>query len=208
MFPGPPTWLRDRPPGVSSRLHRGDGAPTAWRSESGVSVDLPLTLDILEMDASSHRLLWWVMAEIGLHNNTPVVTNVAMGAEDGLDLVRLQREFRWYTPLDVVTRIAPRLIARGQDPYTWEFPVTGYPEASIAEHTEGRRLSNEFLEDIAREYLEHGRGYVKEMAAAHQVSPSTIASWVHKARTRGIISDTSRGVKGGAWVKREDRKPG
>ncbi len=171
-------------------------------------MDLPVTLDLLEMDARSDRLLWWVSAEIGLHDNSPVVKNLAMGADKGLDLVRLQREFRWYTPLDVVTRIVPRLIARGQDPYTWEFPVTGYPEAAIVEKTVGRRLSDEFLEDISREYLEFGRGYVKEMAAAHQVSPSTIASWVHKARTRGIISDTSRGVKGGVWVNKEDRKPG
>lgn len=169
---------------------------------------MPVVLDLVEMDARAERPLWWVAAEIGLHENSPVVTTLAVGAEEGLDLVRLQRDFRWYTPLDVATRIVPRLVARGQDPYTWEFPVTGYPEASVVEKTQGRRLSDEFLEDVAREYLGYGRGYVKQMAAAHQVSPSTIASWVHKARARGIISDTSRGVKGGVWVNRDDRQPG
>ncbi len=48
--------------------------------------------------------------------------------------------------------------------------VTGYPEASLVGKTHGRRLSDEFLEDIARVYLECGPGYAKKMAAAQSTS--------------------------------------
>lgn len=167
-----------------------------------------MILDLIEIDSETRRLSWWVFATVGPGPTEPVVTQLVLGAVDGLDLIRLQRDFRWHTPLEVVTRIVPRLLALGRDPYAWEYPVTGYPEASEPSRTQGRQLSDEFLEDIALEYLQYGRGYAKQMAAAHQVSESTIASWVHKARTRGILTDTRRGAKGGQWVGKSMRAPG
>ena len=207
MLADDPAWHQDRPTGVSSRLHPGQGPKTVWLTDAEVRVELPAILDLIEIDALTHQPVWWVFATVGVHQNTPVVTQLLLGAADGLDVVRLQREFRWHTPLDVVTRIVPRLIALGQDPYSWDYPVTGYPEASTPARTHGRQLSDEFLEDIALEYLQYGRGYAKQMAAAHQVSESTIASWVHKARTRGILTDTRRGAKGGQWVGKPKRRP-
>jgi hypothetical protein len=109
-------------------------------------------------------------------------------------------------PLDVLTRLVPRLLARGEDPFSHDFPITGYPEVSLPQTTDGRQLSDEFLEDIAREYLQLGRGYIRKMAQSHHVSERTIASWVHKARERGILTATRRGARGGQWVEREARQ--
>lgn len=199
-------WFGGRPAGVSSRLHRAGEPITPWVCDSGVTVELPVALDLVEVDSATGQTRWWVVAHIGLVADSPVVTHLALGAQEGLDLMRLQREFRWQTPIDVISRIVPRLISLGLDPFTYEFPVDGFPEASLPVRTQGRQLSDEFLEDIAREYLQHGRGYVKELASAHQVSERTITSWVHKARQRGIITDTRRGAKGGQWVDRDNRK--
>lgn len=206
MFADDAAWHRNRPPGVSSRLHPGQGSKTTWLTDAGVRVELPVILDLMEIDPLTQQPLWWVLATVGLHQNSPVVTGLELGCAQGLDLVRLQREFRWQTPLDVVTRIVPRLLTLGQDPYSWEYPVSGYPEASTPARTQGRKLSDEFLEDIALEYLQYGRGYARQMAAVHQVSESTIASWVHKARSRGILTDTRRGAKGGQWVGKPKRR--
>lgn len=143
-----------RPAGVSSRLHPGTGPTTSWHADNGARVDLPVVLDLVEIEEATGRVRWWVVATIGAPRGTPVVVHMSIGAEEGLDVIRLQREFRWQTPVDVVTRIVPRLLQRGEDPFRHEYPITGYPEASLLKATQGRQLSDEFLEDIAREYLQ------------------------------------------------------
>jgi transposase-like protein len=60
-----------------------------------------------------------------------------------------------------------------------------------------RRLSSEFLEDIAREYLTLGPGYSRTLSISYQVSPRTVVSWVEKARSRGILSPAQPGRHGG-----------
>ena len=112
--------------------------------------------------------------------------------------MELQREFRWKTPLEVVTALLPRLLLDGVDPYTIDLPVTGFPAAAIQPMRRRRYLSEEFLETIAREYLVRGRGYAASLAGEYFVSPRTVISWVEKARARGMLSaPPRRGAVGG-----------
>mgnify|MGYP003945823937 FL=1 len=205
MVADPRAWFAGRPPGVSSRLTPGGGTKSLWQAEYNVAIELPVVLDLVEIDPTSGDPVWWVAATVDLRDRVPTLTHVFVGAEGGLDPVLLQREFRWLTPVEVVTRMVPRLIAEGTDPFNYNFPATGHPEASSVDRMSGRQLSNEFLEDVAREYLAQGRGYAAKMAAAHQVSERTAKSWVEKARRRGILTKTRPGSKGGEWVPKSRR---
>ena len=126
---------------------------------------------------------------------------LSLAAKDGLDLVQLQREFRWASPLSVVTGILPRLIAAGSDPFATDIPVSGFP--AVADQPDRRHgtLSDEFLTTIAREYLLRRRGYAASMAQEYFVSPRTVVSWVEKARARGLLSaPPHRGATGGHLI--------
>lgn len=125
----------------------------------------------------------------------PALVSLSVRSERGLQTELLQSRFRWSGPLEVVTRLVPRLISRGIDPFAYAFPTDGFPE--VTHPRQGRGLSQEFLEDIARRYVQIGRGYSHVLAAEYCVSPRTAVSWVEKARKRGILSDTSPGRVGG-----------
>ena len=43
---------------------------------------------------------------------------------------RMQREFRWASPLEMVRGGVPSLLDRGIDPFEHELPLTGLPEAA------------------------------------------------------------------------------
>jgi hypothetical protein len=205
MIADPLAWFAGRPPGVSSRLAPIAGTKSVWQVDSSIAVELPVVLDLVEIDAASGSPLWWVAATLDLRDGAPVLTRVTVEADDGLDAILLQREFRWLTPLEVITRIVPRLLADGLDPFSYDYPATDYPDAAAINRLSGRRLSDEFLEDVAREYLTLGRGYAHTMASTHHVSERTVASWVEKARKRGILTDTRPGAKGGQWVPASQR---
>ncbi len=122
-----------------------------------------------------------------------------------MDPARLQRNFRWATPLDIVTITVPELLAAGLDPYQFSYPPSGFPEAASVERAAPTRLTDEFLTEIAARYVLIGRGYAKKIAAQRHVSPRTVVSWIEKARERGILSGTTSGSVGG--TVRSGRRP-
>ena len=98
------------------------------------------------------------------------------------------------------------LIARGIDPFEHDYPVDGFP--GVIDRATGpanRALSDEFLEQVAREYLEIGRGYARTIALERGVTRRTVVSWIEKARARGILSPTEPGRQGGSIVASDAR---
>jgi len=189
-FPG-------RPIGRSSRARPDPTTPQQiWISPGGTPVPLPLIIDIIELDPDG-QLNWSVQATVGLRQDQPALLDVCIrageGLDGGLDTLELQQHFRWNTPMDIVTRLLPRLIDDGQDPFTTDLPTNDYPE--VTQPRPGPRLTREFLTDIAREYLTAERPYPHTMAAHHGVTPRTIVSWIEKARKLGILKPGQRGKK-------------
>ena len=147
-------------------------------------------------------------ATVDLVDGVPTLVRFVAEAAGGLDLVRLQREFRWATPIDVVTRLVPEIVAGGGDPFDHEYPVDGFPEVIDAIRTPvNRALDDAFLEGIAREYLTRGRGYAQQIATARGVSRRTVVSWVEKARRRGILTSPGPGIHGGEIIPPGRRAP-
>lgn len=186
----------DRPVGVSSRVRPADARRTPWLSPDGTVVDLPLVVDIVSLD-QRRQVEWRIESTVARVEGEPRVVRTEFSSSTGLDLRRLQAEFRWRTPLDIVTRTVPALIAAGRDPYTHDYAVRGYPDAAVLHRAPQRRLSDEFLLDVARRYVDSGRGYSAVLAEHYQVSTRTVVSWVEKARERGLLGPTSPGVAGG-----------
>jgi hypothetical protein len=197
-----------RPAGVSSRLRHGHSRRRqAWTAENGQVVELPVVLDLVEVDPRTRNERWRVEATVDLVDGEPALCHVELQSADGLDTLRLQREFRWMTPVDAVRRIAPAMLADGLDPFDQDFPFTGYPHVARARDLVDGRLTDEFLEDVATEYLSWGRGYADRMATEHRVSKRTVVGWVVKARERGILSQVRPGQYGGELVPRSKRRP-
>lgn len=105
-------------------------------------------------------------------------------APTGLDPTALQRDFRWASPLEVVTGLMPALLDAGIDPFDKDLPLTGFPAVATRQRARQRILSDQFLTTIAREYTLRGRGYAASLAEEYVVSPRTVVSWIEKARTR------------------------
>lgn len=201
-----PHHLHHRPPGLSSRLRTAPGPRHPWTAPNGQIVDLPLVLDLIELSDDRH-LRWSVEATIDGIDDEPRLTHVVISADDGLHPVALQRSFRWSTPLDVVRRAVPALLAAGTDPYTYAFPADGYPASAEIGRGLQRALTDEFLEDIAHRYLELGRGYAKTIAYERGVSTRTAVSWIEKARQRGILTPVPPGSHGGRIIPPHHRPP-
>ncbi len=183
-----------RRPGISSRLHRATRR-ASWTAANGQVVDLPVILDIVE--SAGGELLWSVAATVDLVEGEPRLVALTLQHPSGMDPHRMRREFRWATPVEVVTRTVPALMARGLDPFEHDYAVSGYPDAADPDHAPRRRLTEEFLEEIARRYLDLGRGYADELALEYSVSRRTAISWVEKARQRGVLTETRPGAVGG-----------
>lgn len=187
----------NRPVGVSSRVRRLPGPAQRWRAGNGTYVELPLVIDYVVTDSSGTTGLL-IEATVELYESRPVVQSMSLSNPRGLDLAGLQREFRWQTPLDLVERMIPRLLAEGVDVYAIDLPVTGFPEIATGSRNGRGELSDAFLRDIAEEYVRLGRGYAKRMALERNVSPRTVVSWVVKARERGILGPAPKpGAYGG-----------
>lgn len=152
------------------------------------------------VDADTGETGWLIEATIDLVDDAPALTRLDARSPRGLDLVRMQREFRWASPLDIVTRTIPQLLVNGIDPFAFDYPVTGFPGAADIGGAVNARLTDAFLEEIAREYLKVGRGYAQTIAVERQVSPRTVVSWVEKARRRGILTPVAQGGFGGKIV--------
>lgn len=165
----------------------------------GVTIDLPIVVDWVWTDPSTGNVQVRIEATVDLVGGAPAIVQMAFDSPLGLDITELQREFRWATPLEVVTGLIPKLVADGLDPFAQEIPVTGFPAVAV-QPTRRRKgaLSDEFLETIVREYLVRGRGYALSLADEYYVTPRTVVSWVEKARSRGILSaPPRRGAVGG-----------
>lgn len=204
-----PTESRVLPSTVrSSRLRRLAGPHRHWRADNGCEVELPVCLELVQRDSVTGRIAWKVEATIRLVRNAPALTRMMVTAAAGIDPVYIQRFFRWATPLDVVRQTVPALIAKGRDPYAHDYAVDGYPDAADinARLTPGRR-TDEFLEEVARQYLAIGRGYAQAIAGQRQVSQRTVVNWIQKARQRGILSTVPKGSIGGCIVPTAERRP-
>ena len=154
-------------------------------------MDLPVVLDILSRSPEG-ATAWCIEATVSCIDGEPRITRAAFEAADGLDARRLQAEFRWATPLDVVTRTVPQLISAGRDIYSHDFAPRGYPDAAELIRAPQRRLSDAFLLDVAQRYVDSGRGYAATLAEHYRVSPRTVVSWVEKARQRGLLTALER----------------
>lgn len=187
-----------RPTGISSRVTRLAGSPgKPWKVREGIVVDLPVVVDWVCVDATG-REETRVEATVDLVDGVPRVVGVQLTAATGLNLGALQREFRWASPLEVVTGLMPHLLETGIDPFTVDLPLTGFPAVAARPERRPAKLSDEFLTTIAREYTVRGRGYATSLAREYFVSPRTVVSWVEKARARGLLTPPpSRGSVGG-----------
>lgn len=196
-----------RAPGLSSRLRRLPGRRHPWTSPDGQVVDLPVVLDLVNLRPGDWRLLWRVEATVDLVAGRPRVTRMVVASDTGLDPSWLQEKFRWATPLDIVTRAVPQLLAKGLDPFEHDYATHDYPDAADIDRPHHRRLTDEFLEDVAQRYVALGRGYATVIAKERDVTPRTAVSWVEKARRRGILSPARPGAAGGRIVPAEERRP-
>lgn len=168
-------------------------------------VDLPVVLDVVEVGSDGATVLWRVEARVELIEGRPSITRIVLDSAVGLQPQMLQVKFRWATPLDVVTRAVPQLIADGIDPFDYEYPIRNFPDAADVGRAQGRRLTDAFLADVAQRYVALGRGYAAVIAAERDVSPRTVVSWVEKARERGILTRARPGAVGGEYVPEQAR---
>ena len=117
--------LADRP-GVTSRIRRAPGRSQIWRCSDKNSFRLPVIVDHVSVDPDTGDLMWRIEATVSLVDGSPALTRVDALVPGGLDPVLMQREFRWASPLEVVTLTVPILLARGVDPFTFDLPVTRF----------------------------------------------------------------------------------
>lgn len=185
-----------RPLGISSRARVASGPHHRWRAGNGELLTLPIIIDYVVTDGDGVALR--IEAIIDVRRGQLITASMNLWSRDGLDVERLQREFRWRTPLEIAGRLIPRMLAHGRDPYGEDLPVSGFPEAASGTRRRPGELSDEFLAEIAAEYLRIGRGYARRMALERDVSPRTVVSWVVKARQRGILTPApGKGRAGG-----------
>ena len=190
----------ERPTGISSRVVPAAGETRPWKVR-GVVIDLPVVIDWMCMNAAGCEDTR-VEATVDLIKGVPQVTDVRLMAATGLNLGALQRDFRWASPLEVVTGLMPELLKKGIDPFALDLPLTGFPAVAAKPQRRPGALSDEFLTTIAREYTVRGRGYATSLAEEYYVTPRTVVSWVEKARARGLLTRPhSRGAVGGNIVR-------
>lgn len=182
--------------GITSRVRAGRGPKSHWTAPNGQVVELPLTVDIRDQDASG-TIKWQVDALVGLVDGEPALLEMRVRSAEGLDVGGLQEHFRWVTPLLIVTVTVPELLSMGIDPLTYAYPVGGFPDAAHITRAVPTRLTDAFLTEIAVRYRVIGRGYARTIAAERNVSQRTVVSWIEKARARGILSETTAGRMGG-----------
>ena len=197
---------RPESPGVTARIRPAPGRQRRWRISDKASFPLPVIVDHVSVDPSTGERGWTIEATVDLVDGAPALTRMNVHVPGGLDPYRMQREFRWASPLEVVRVGVPALLARGIDPFDHELPLSGFPEAATLAGPTNERLTDGFLEDIAREYLAIGRGYARAIAAERGVTERTVVSWVEKARRRGILTRVPAGSYGGEVVPRSRRR--
>lgn len=192
--------------GVTSRMRPAPGRKHRWQISPELSFPLPVIVDHMFVDPDTGELGWLIEATIDLVEGDPALVRMNAHVPGGLDPYRMQREFRWASPLELVRDGVPLLLARGIDPFDVDLPLTGFPEAATLDRPSNQPLTERFLEDIAREYLSIGRGYARAIAAERRVSERTVVSWVEKARKQGILTRVRPGSYGGEIVPKSKRR--
>lgn len=168
-------------------------------------VDLPVIVDHVNIDPESGDYLWLIEARIDLVAGKPELVDIRLSGKPCLDTVLLQRFFRWATPIEVVRRTVPSLLEIGVDPFDHDYATDGYPDAADLNKRVTTALSDGFLEEVARQYLEIGRGYARAIATQRGVSERTVVNWVQKARQKGILSPVKKGSRGGRILPKKAR---
>ena len=194
-------------PGVTSRIRPAPGRKRAWQISPDQSFPLPVIVDHMSVEPETGEVSWLIEATIDLIDGEPALVRMNAHVPSGMDPYRMQREFRWASPLEVVKVGIPALLGRGIDPFTHDLPLTGFPAAAELKRPANEQLSDDFLESIAREYLAIGRGYARAISAERRVSERTVVSWVEKARRRGILTRVAPGSCGGQITPRAKRPP-
>jgi hypothetical protein len=189
-------------------MRKAAGRSRPWTASNGQVVHLPVTVDLVNIVPPDRIVAWAFTATIDLRRGEPRLVKMVVEDRSGLNIARLQEEFRWGSPLEIVRYTVPELLARGVDPFAYEFPVAGFPGATEVGAARRWALTDDFLEEMARRYLELGRGYSRILAAEHSVSPRTAISWIEKARQRGILSAVGVGSFGGRIIPASERQHG
>jgi hypothetical protein len=185
--------FESRPSGITSRAHRATGSKNAWIAPNGEIVPLPVIIDIAEIDKKSRNAVWLVEATVQLVNHEPQLTKITFENTLGIDPVAMSRDFRWGSPLELVRRVLPDLLRQGIDIWKHDLPL--HPLTDFGSNN--GRLSDDFLREISKQYLQLGGDYSRIIAAERGVSARTVIGWIQKARDRGLLSPTSRGHVGG-----------
>ena len=196
-----------REPTVRSRIRPARGRRRTWQIDADRHFVLPVIVDHEGIDPVTGDQLWWIEATIDLVDDQPALVRMDARVPAGIDPYRMQREFRWASPLEIVVTGVPSLLRRGIDPFDVDLPLTGFPQAATLDKPPNERLSDDFLEVIVREYLTIGRGYARVIAEERGVSERTVVSWVEKARRRGILTRVPSGSQGGRIVAKRRRRP-
>ena len=79
-------------------------------------VDLPVIVDWVSADTAGCADIR-IAATIDLVDATPQIVEMTFQAPTGLDPTALQRDFRWASPLEVVTGLMPALLDAGIDAF-------------------------------------------------------------------------------------------
>lgn len=199
--------VRTDSPSAVLTVRKGKGRKRMWRPTSDLAIEMPLIIDIAHRDGATDEDIWSVEAQVDLVGRQPEVVSVTVKGMDGLDVDLLQREFRWGYPLHLVTTVLPDLMSRGIDPFGIDLSQiqSDLSQGAMAGHAV---LTDEFLESIASDYLEYGRGYASRIAAERGTTKRTVVSWIEKARERGILSPAlGRGRVGGEIIPVGQRTP-
>jgi transposase-like protein len=176
-----------------------------WTSPEGIAVELPVVVDLVHVDPDSGRRRWSVEAHVDLVRGEPRLVSIVIHGKAGLDTIFLQRFFRWASPVELVRRTVPKLLATGIDPYRHDYAIDGYPDAAELAPPKQTQHAEEFLEEVVRRYLAIGRGYARVIAQQRGVAQRTVVAWIEKARKRGILSRARPGQFGGRLVPRSER---
>ena len=99
----------------------------------------------------------------------------------------LQQRFRWSTPVDIVTITIPDLLAVGIDPFRYEYPVDGYPDAAVVQRSAPTRLTDEFLTEIAHRYVVD-RSWLRQ---GHRSAAQRVAADGRELDREGTTSEAS-----------------
>ncbi len=188
---------KERPAGFSSRVRKLEGCERQkqWEAPNGQRVTLPLLVDHVNTDAETGACISCVEAIVDFVEGELGLVEVRLKGHPKLDVDLLQRFFRWNTPIDIVRYLIPSLLINGINPYEYWYPTDGFPDACLIDRKHNARLTDEFLKNIARQYIEIGKGYAEVIADQKGVSERTVVSWIEKARKRGILEPTVSGKR-------------